>query len=789
MPPVARALCLLAVLASCRPLTLGRSATAAPKSQDRIVAVLVNGGGRKEINFQSHLQHIRSVVGLLRDNGVAAEDIVIFSGDGPDPELDLATRAVNPLEELWLLPHSGLGRALRPRVEYVDSQLDGFELRPARIEPLRQWFETEGARLGAGDALLFYVTDHGERNKNDLGENTITLWGEKLSVSELRELFRLVPAETRVVMLMSQCFSGAFANAIYAAAGDATPRPNVCGYFSSTAERPAYGCYPENLGKDGVGHSFHLLEATEDLGTLSEAHLRTLVTDNSPDVPHTTADFYLDRLLERYAAAQELETTAVADELIATAWKHKGDWEPEIRLLDRIGQTFGFFSPRSLAELERQADALPAVSRQLRTYAERWQEALDALAEENLKRFLDRHPKWRERLKPSTLAALGAEARAQLAAELIAELSPFTENDAATHTRLLLLRRRAEDAHQAAYRMEVRLGVVLRMRAILQSIAGREYLELHGTPLERDTYARLRACEDLWVDPSPRVDSAAALPAPEQFPALTSDRALVNTVMPAWMGIRYRPLEEVEHETEGTATGAVAVITVYPESPAESAGLHVGDIILGASGSRFAEPNQVREWTMRSEIGEQYPLEVLRDRKLMRLTLRPAPFPIEMPELPGPPEVGSAAPAVKVELVRGSSDLRVDRNRLLFFWATWCLPCKASVPELMAFAEDRDVEIVAITDEPGEVVEKFLAEFKEPFPEVVATDRFRITFQNFGVSGTPTFVLLDASGKVKHYKTGYAPKLGLGIDGWTWKPKKRAGLGSDRGIERSRDQG
>jgi thiol-disulfide isomerase/thioredoxin len=460
--------------------------------------------------------------------------------------------------------------------------------------------------------------------------------------------------------------------------------------------------------------------------------------------------------------------------LIASAWKHKGDWEPEIRLLDRIGQTFGFFSPRSLAELQQQAEVLPQVSKQLRTYAERWQETLDALTQENLKRFVDQSPEWQERLEPTKLKDLDEDGRMRLADELLTDLIPYTQGQAETHARLLLLHQRAEEAHQAAYRMEVRLGVVLRMRAILEEIAGREYLALHGTAAERDTYAALRACENLWIDPSPRVASAAALPPPEQFPSLGADRLVVNAVMPAWMGIRYRPLEKAEHDLEGTATGAVGVITVYPGSPAEQAGLKVGDIILGASGSRFEEPNQVREWTMRSEIGEEYPLEVQRDKKPIRLALRPEPYPIEMPELPGPPDVGSSAPPVKVQLVRGDTDLSAPRPRLLFFWATWCLPCKASVPELIAFGEERGIDVVAITDEPAEIVEKFLAELKQPFPKIVASDRFRVTFQSYGVSGTPTFVLLDNKGVVQHYKTGYAPSLGLGIEGWQWKQKKKA---------------
>ena len=53
---------------------------------------------------------------------------------------------------------------------------------------------------------------------------------------------------------------------------DGEPAGNVCGYFSSTAERPAYGCFAENRGKDAVGHSFHFTQALASSGRLADAH-------------------------------------------------------------------------------------------------------------------------------------------------------------------------------------------------------------------------------------------------------------------------------------------------------------------------------------------------------------------------------------------------------------------------------------------------------------------------------------------------------------------------------------
>jgi thiol-disulfide isomerase/thioredoxin len=762
-------------LASCRSTSPSKVGSPAPQPVTRLgqfKALLINGGGRAPINFQSHLTHVRTLVEFLRAHDVSEHDIVIFSSDGDDPAADLTTRALDSEPDTWLLP-PGLAHRLRP-IQLIDSVVPGYTLHPATREALRNWFETDGRQLGSGDTLLLYVTDHGEQNKKDLTNNTIVLWQQSLPVSELRELFKLLNPGVRVVMLMSQCYSGSFANALFEPGTGLTTNGNVCGYFASTADRPAYGCYPENRGLDGVGHSHHFFDALNALGRMSEAENRVQVTDDSPDVPHTTSDFYLQQLIAGLAQKSDRQPLEVADELIGHAFHNRAQWEPEIRLMDRVGTTFGMFSPRSLAELELQTKMLPHVSDQLRTYARRWDEALDALTVQNFERFLNAQPEWRPRVDVKAIDALSNDGRSQLAHDLLAALVAYTKTDRETYTRLQLLKQRADSAGAAAYRMEVRLGVVLRMRAVLEEVAGRVYLSESGTPAERSTYTALRACEDVNFLDSPEYASAAAMDPPERFPPLDEDRQTVTAVMPAWMGIQFRSVSETIYKKEKFPRGAVTVMAVYPGSAAANAGIEVGDVILGPPDAPFTEPQQVREWTMRREIGEPAPLTVARGGQTMQITLHPEPYPMKMPELPGPPKVGSAAPPLKLEPFRGDRAFAAGHPRLLFFWATWCVPCKAALPEVLAFAKSRGIEVVAVTDEDPDTLTAFFDQFKQPFPDTVATDPFRTAFQTYGVSGTPTFVLIDGDGVVQYYHSGYNPSVGLGIEGWTYeaRPKK-----------------
>jgi len=733
---------------------------------------MVNGGGTKAQNYQSHFLHLRRLLELLARAGVPSDHITVFSADGAAPEADMAVREIEPEADFRLLRGTRLGAALATQIVYANSEIPGVPLRAATRAGLTAWFKQARRQLRPGDTLLLYVTDHGSKNDEDTADNRIVLWGEKesLSVKELAGLVGQLDRGVRVVALMSQCFSGAFANLMSVRARDGQPSGGVCGYFSSTPDRPAYGCYPENRGKDNVGHSFHFFQALETSPALPQAHLEVLATDRTPDVPIRTSQVYLERLLERAANHAGEERAALVDALLREAWRDKAAWEPEIRLLDRIAHAFGVFSPRSLAELDEQAKSLPDLAGQLRKNGGLWQAALGDLDEANLGRFLAAHPDWAARVDDASLAVLGPEGRRGLAGALLADLAPFTRADRATDTRVRVLRDKSEKASPAAYRMEVRLAVVLRLRAVLSEVAGRVYLATRATPAERAAYDALRACEDLRLPPAAAAPAAPPAFPFEPFPPWEDDVQLAREVLPAWMGINFRPASQKTRNQYHLGEGATSVLTVYPGSPAEVAGLQVGDVILGPPGRPFTEPRQVREWTMLSAVERPAPLLVQRGGRQVRVTLVPKPYPVRLPELPGPPKLGSAAPPLKVAAYRGTLPERLggEKGRLLFFWATWCAPCKASLPELLAFEQERGVPVIAITDESAEQLGPFFEKFTSPFPATVAVDELRSAFQAYGVSGTPTFVLVDGDGKVASTSTGYTPEKGLGIEGWSW---------------------
>jgi thiol-disulfide isomerase/thioredoxin len=99
------------------------------------------------------------------------------------------------------------------------------------------------------------------------------------------------------------------------------------------------------------------------------------------------------------------------------------------------------------------------------------------------------------------------------------------------------------------------------------------------------------------------------------------------------------------------------------------------------------------------------------------------------------------------------SDLR-GRPVLLNFWATWCPPCRAEMPELLQAARDYpDLAMLAVNvRESPESVSQFAAQFGMDVPVVI--DPQGEISDRYNVSGLPTSIFLDADGKITAVRPG-----------------------------------
>jgi peroxiredoxin len=93
---------------------------------------------------------------------------------------------------------------------------------------------------------------------------------------------------------------------------------------------------------------------------------------------------------------------------------------------------------------------------------------------------------------------------------------------------------------------------------------------------------------------------------------------------------------------------------------------------------------------------------------------------------------------------------------LLNFWATWCEPCKAEMPELDDLAReyrDAGLRVLAVNVlEDVESIRRFGEEFQLELPLLV--DRRGDVNKAYSVQGLPTSYLIDADGVIRDVRLG-----------------------------------
>jgi thiol-disulfide isomerase/thioredoxin len=615
-----------------------------------IHVLAINGGGLPQVNYLSHLQHLQGLVDLLHGAGIPHERITVLAGDGSDPTPDLALRVDTSAAEYWRLRSTPLDGEIKARLELGNSAVKGATLYPATRGSLSIWTLTVGQQLRAGDTLILYVTDHGSKGATP-DDNRIVLWGpgQGLSVKELRETLETLDPGVRVVALMSQCFSGAFASLLSLGGdhGEATGR--FCGYFSTTEMDAAYGCYPETRDDPKVGHSFAFLQALPaTTGQFALAHQLVVERDDTPDLPLRTSDLYVQRLLDRLAGQGKQSRAQLVDGLLAKAWARPRIFEQAAHHWDRMASRHGLPSPRTMASLAETRTRLREWQSRLDQASGRLETTLEDLNRGVWDRFMAARPQWRAPLMPAAVAALAHRDRLELGVKVIRELTTFAAADGRGQTQSVA--GEMWSAHsKLVFRMTIRLSVLRRMEWVLQSVAAAQYLEEH--PQEEPSLDRLLDCEDLALPVRQR-----DWPLPPAPPTLADDLAQAEMILAL------------------TSMGKSAQPTPL------------------ALGTALPELNLVPYRGQVPAVGQGYPL-------------------------------------------------------LLFFFATWCKPCKAVVPAVMALAQQRRLTVLAIAHETAADLDRFFAT-SPTFPPFVVRDPEARAAQQLGLRAIPSLVLVDGQGKV-----------------------------------------
>jgi peroxiredoxin len=126
-------------------------------------------------------------------------------------------------------------------------------------------------------------------------------------------------------------------------------------------------------------------------------------------------------------------------------------------------------------------------------------------------------------------------------------------------------------------------------------------------------------------------------------------------------------------------------------------------------------------------------------------------------------EIGKPAPAFALTAMTGSAPVSLEqlKGKVVFvdFWASWCGPCRQSLPlyeKLRTELAQQEFAIVAINlDEEVADATAFLKQ--HPVNYTILRDPAGDVPKAFGVAGMPTSYLIDRDGIVRAVHTGFDP--------------------------------
>jgi len=228
-----------------------------------------------------------------------------------------------------------------------------------------------------------------------------------------------------------------------------------------------------------------------------------------------------------------------------------------------------------------------------------------------------------------------------------------------------------------------------------------------------------------------------------------SPSALAQNTAPPWLGVSL----EAGHS-------GVLIKSVIGGSPAEAAGLEVGDEIISVADVPVKKPEDVIVTVRSLGIGRTIRVDFERggkaQSKTVKLAARPDPLELLRKKI-----VGKPVPAFAFESVSGSVPTTAAGLKgqvvVLEFWATWCGACRSTHGKLSEFAKARKgkVSVIAVSDEETAELKAYADAVNPAF--TIARDKGRALHDPWMVSAIPTVVVIDKQGNVAFAAMGGGP--------------------------------
>ena len=166
--------------------------------------------------------------------------------------------------------------------------------------------------------------------------------------------------------------------------------------------------------------------------------------------------------------------------------------------------------------------------------------------------------------------------------------------------------------------------------------------------------------------------------------------------------------------------------------------------------------SQITSVISSSKAGSTVAVEILRDGKKKSLKVKLTDRPDDISSLTGSAIGSKMAEFGKNFYQNGDKRKAKPKATLLDFWATWCGPCRQTLPILESIYSklgNQGLEVIGIADENLSTLNAFYEkQHRSPYP--LYRDATKDLWRRYGIRAVPTLMLLDSEGYIKGVWSG-----------------------------------